>query len=456
MFILYNKETQLDNLIFNITSHMPLISYAQNDFIRDLSMDVDSLFDMILKLDYKLKFNSNLFYLYISNLYYVKNNKAYVNMEFVDNFMIWEDEESRSEFTDKMSRFINENPEFVEKIIYSHFIEYSSFVKSFIPRIRASLTHNDIYKIICLRNKNQSKFNIFKIIFENMNYICKMLNLDMNTLIMNNEKVNELDSDFKINIVQTYNVFLDEIRNFILLDGSVENNINLLYKELTNINVSYLVDIWQQNNPQTELSDDDTLSTIISYEQEKIESESTENESPNYREVDVRYKEIDELYGSNNESNNSEDKINDESTDDIIDNIINVDGNEVQVEIDNIPDKIVDFDGEQSNNFNTLISDSNYEEEIRKALGEDDTLDSNLDNVELEILEKLKNENDKFSENFEDNSDFKSIFNNENEELDDQLLEYEKRIRSNIELIEKERQKIKEKTEKLKLASESK
>ena len=391
MFILYNKENQLDNLIYSITSHMPIVSYAQGDFIRDLSYDVDSLFDMILKLDYKLKYNNQLFYLYLSNLYYVKHNKVFVNIEFVDNFMIWESEDSRSEFIEKITKFINDDQELISKIIYSHFIEYSSYIKSFIPRIRVSIQHKDIYNIIVRKNNFIHKFNIFKIIFNNLNYIYQKLNLDIDKLIMNNELLESLNSDFEINLVKSCNVFLDEIRNFILLDGSTEKNINLLYNELINIDVSYLIE--ELKNVNSSINDEDELniSDLIAKEQERNEEEYEDVQNPSFDKLEIENEELNNLYNSSsNNDSNKKDKL---STNDILNTI-----NEVNKDNEKT---IVNVESEKSHKYD-------------------------------EVLENKKYKNESLDEN---------IFKSEDDDIKKKIDEYERMIRANIELIESERKK---------------
>ena len=403
MFILYNKENQLDNLIYNITSHIPIVSYAQSDFIRDLSYDVDSLFDMILKLDYKLKYNNQLFYLYLSNLYYIKHNKVYVNIEFVDNFIIWENEDSRTEFIEKITKFINDDQELFSKIIYSHFIEYSSYIKSFIPRIRVSIQHKDIYNIIVRKNNFIHKFNIFKIIFNNLNYIYQKLNLDIDKLIMNNELLESLNSDFEINLVKSCNVFLDEIRNFILLDGSTEKNINLLYSELINIDVSYLIEELKSSNNLIEDKDDLSISDLIAKEQEKNEEEYEDIQNPSFDKLEIEDKELSSLYNLSTNDLNNKDNL---STNDIL-NTIN------EVSKDNNQKTIVNIESEKSYKYDEILENKKYN---------DQSLDEN-------------------------------IFKSDDDDIKKKIDEYERMIKANIELIESERKKIKEKTEKLKISN---
>ncbi|MGL4647463.1 MAG: hypothetical protein ACRCVI_01920 [Mycoplasmoidaceae bacterium] len=290
MLILNNSDLLLNDLLYLSINNFPSLSHGQNEFIRELSNEADSLFDIILKLDYKLQFNNKLFYIYLANLFTVINGVCKVNRKFLFDISVWLSDEARENFVTRTENYMNNNLVSIEKIIYSHFIEFSSIVQGSIPRIRGSLKYEDIHLILYRKVQNSRNRNLFCIIIRNLFRASHEIGLELQTIILNEENIQNLDSQLKMDIANAYNLLLGEIRNFIFLRGANEVNIPKLYNILMSIGIEQII------NEKVEIV---TIADLVNKEQVEIEDDYfkyiNSNKSRN-EVVNIKYEEIEALY----------------------------------------------------------------------------------------------------------------------------------------------------------------
>ncbi|MGL5640430.1 MAG: hypothetical protein ACRDCD_02110 [Mycoplasmoidaceae bacterium] len=290
MFILNNNNLLLNDLLYLSVNNFPTLSYGQNEYIRELADNVDSLFDLILKLDYKLEFNNKLFYIYLANLFTVINGKCKVNREFLVDMAIWVSDDAREQFVSRTENFMNNNLVSIEKIIYSHFIEFSTLAQSSIPRIKGSLRNEDVHLVLYKKVQYSNNRNLFSIIIRNLYRASGEIGLNLEDYILNEEAINNLDSQLKMDLADSYNILLEEVRNFIILRGSNEEKISKLYNILMSIGIEMIIE---------ESTQVINVASLVNQEQVQIEDKYFKyiNEvEPKNEIINIKYEEIEALY----------------------------------------------------------------------------------------------------------------------------------------------------------------
>lgn len=290
MLILNNNSLQLNDLLYLSVNNFPSLSFGQNEYIRELSNNVDSLFDLVLKLDYKLEFNNKLFYIYLANLFTIINGKCKVNREFLVDMAIWVSDDAREQFVSRTENFMNNNLVSIEKIIYSHFIEFSTLAQGSIPRIKGSLKNEDVHLVLFKRVQHANNRNLFCIILRNLFRASGEIGLNLEEYISNEGGIVNLDSQLKMDVANSYNIFLEEVKNFILLRGSDEGKISKLYNILMSIGIEMII---------SEAVEVTNVASLVNQEQIRIEDNYfnyINKAEPKNEIINIKYEEIEALY----------------------------------------------------------------------------------------------------------------------------------------------------------------
>ena len=290
MLILNNNSLLLNDLLYLSVNNFPSLSFGQNEYIRELSNNVDSLFDLVLKLDYKLEFNNKLFYIYLANLFTIINGKCKVNREFLVDMAIWVSDDAREQFVSRTESFMNNNLVSIEKIIYSHFIEFSTLAQGSIPRIKGSLKNEDVHLVLFKRVQHANNRNLFCIILRNLFRAAGEIGLNLEEYISNEGGIVNLDSQLKMDVANSYNIFLEEVKNFILLRGSDEGKISKLYNILMSIGIEMII---------SEAVEVTNVASLVNQEQIRIEDNYfnyINKAEPKNEIINIKYEEIEALY----------------------------------------------------------------------------------------------------------------------------------------------------------------
>lgn len=290
MLILNNNSLLLNDLLYLSVNNFPSLSFGQNEYIRELSNNVDSLFDLVLKLDYKLEFNNKLFYIYLANLFTIINGKCKVNREFLVDMAIWVSDDAREQFVSRTESFMNNNLVSIEKIIYSHFIEFSTLAQGSIPRIKGSLKNEDVHLVLFKKVQHANNRNLFCIILRNLFRASGEIGLNLEEYISNEEGIVNLDSQLKMDVANSYNIFLEEVKNFILLRGSDEGKISKLYNILMSIGIEMII---------SEAVEVTNVASLVNQEQIRIEDNYfnyINKAEPKNEIINIKYEEIEALY----------------------------------------------------------------------------------------------------------------------------------------------------------------
>lgn len=290
MLILNNNSLLLNDLLYLSVNNFPSLSFGQNEYIRELSNNVDSLFDLVLKLDYKLEFNNKLFYIYLANLFTIINGKCKVNREFLVDMAIWVSDDAREQFVSRTENFMNNNLVSIEKIIYSHFIEFSTLAQGSIPRIKGSLKNEDVHLVLFKKVQHANNRNLFCIILRNLFRASGEIGLNLEEYISNEEGIVNLDSQLKMDVANSYNIFLEEVKNFILLRGSDEGKISKLYNILMSIGIEMII---------SEAAEVTNVASLVNQEQIRIEDNYfnyINKAEPKNEIINIKYEEIEALY----------------------------------------------------------------------------------------------------------------------------------------------------------------
>ena len=290
MLILNNNSLLLNDLLYLSVNNFPSLSFGQNEYIRELSNNVDSLFDLVLKLDYKLEFNNKLFYIYLANLFTIINGKCKVNREFLVDMAIWVSDDAREQFVSRTESFMNNNLVSIEKIIYSHFIEFSTLAQGSIPRIKGSLKNEDVHLVLFKRVQHANNRNLFCIILRNLFRASGEIGLNLEEYISNEGGIVNLDSQLKMDVANSYNIFLEEVKNFILLRGSDEGKISKLYNILMSIGIEMII---------SEAVEVTNVASLVNQEQIRIEDNYfnyINKAEPKNEIINIKYEEIEALY----------------------------------------------------------------------------------------------------------------------------------------------------------------
>ncbi len=366
MLILSNSNLLLNDLLYLSINNFPSLSSGQNEFVRDLSNESDSLFDIILKLDHKLEFNNKLFYIYLANLFTVVNGFCKVNREFLFDISIWVSDEARENFVTRTENYMNNSLVSIEKVIYSHFIEFATLAQGSIPRIRGSLKHQDIHLVLYKKIQNSRNRNLFCIIIRNLFRASHEIGLDFSSTILDSENINNLDSKLKIDIANAYNILLEEVRNFIFLKGINEVNIPKLYNILMNIGIQNIIDERVQIT---------TISELVEKEQVEIEDDyfkHTNAKDDRNGVVNIKYEEIEALY---------KEAVNSEKQKNINDEIFEFDLDSIQS----------DFINERRSRFSKEYGiDKELSLNTIDELKNDDEMANKIDSYEFQIKANIK------------------------------------------------------------------
>lgn len=290
MLILNNNSLLLNDLLYLSVNNFPSLSFGQNEYIRELSNNVDSLFDLVLKLDYKLEFNNKLFYIYLANLFTIINGKCKVNREFLVDMAIWVSDDAREQFVSRTENFMNNNLVSIEKIIYSHFIEFSTLAQGSIPRIKGSLKNEDVHLVLFKKVQHANNRNLFCIILRNLFRASGEIGLNLEEYISNEGGIVNLDSQLKMDVANSYNIFLEEVKNFILLRGSDEGKISKLYNILMSIGIEMII---------SEAVEVTNVASLVNQEQIRIEDNYfnyINKAEPKNEIINIKYEEIEALY----------------------------------------------------------------------------------------------------------------------------------------------------------------
>ncbi len=290
MLILNNNSLLLNDLLYLSVNNFPSLSFGQNEYIRELSNNVDSLFDLVLKLDYKLEFNNKLFYIYLANLFTIINGKCKVNREFLVDMAIWVSDDAREQFVSRTENFMNNNLVSIEKIIYSHFIEFATLAQGSIPRIKGSLKNEDVHLVLFRKVQHANNRNLFCIILRNLFRASGEIGLNLEEYISNEEGIVNLDSQLKMDVANSYNIFLEEVKNFILLRGSDEGKISKLYNILMSIGIEMII---------SEAAEVVNVASLVNQEQIRIEDNYfnyINKVEPKNEIINIKYEEIEALY----------------------------------------------------------------------------------------------------------------------------------------------------------------
>ncbi len=290
MLILNNNSLLLNDLLYLSVNNFPSLSFGQNEYIRELSNNVDSLFDLVLKLDYKLEFNNKLFYIYLANLFTIINGKCKVNREFLVDMAIWVSDDAREQFVSRTESFMNNNLVSIEKIIYSHFIEFSTLAQGSIPRIKGSLKNEDVHLVLFKKVQHANNRNLFCIILRNLFRASGEIGLNLEEYISNEGGIVNLDSQLKMDVANSYNIFLEEVKNFILLRGSDEGKISKLYNILMSIGIEMII---------SEAVEVTNVASLVNQEQIRIEDNYfnyINKAEPKNEIINIKYEEIEALY----------------------------------------------------------------------------------------------------------------------------------------------------------------
>lgn len=290
MLILNNNSLLLNDLLYLSVNNFPSLSFGQNEYIRELSNNVDSLFDLVLKLDYKLEFNNKLFYIYLANLFTIINGKCKVNREFLVDMAIWVSDDAREQFVSRTENFMNNNLVSIEKIIYSHFIEFATLTQGSIPRIKGSLKNEDVHLVLFRKVQHANNRNLFCIILRNLFRASGEIGLNLEEYILNEEGILNLDSKLKMDVANSYNIFLEEVKNFIILRGSDEGKISKLYNVLMSIGIEMII---------SEAAEVVNVASLVNQEQIRIEDNYfnyINKVEPKNEIINIKYEEIEALY----------------------------------------------------------------------------------------------------------------------------------------------------------------
>ena len=290
MLILNNNSLLLNDLLYLSVNNFPSLSFGQNEYIRELSNNVDSLFDLVLKLDYKLEFNNKLFYIYLANLFTIINGKCKVNREFLVDMAIWVSDDAREQFVSRTENFMNNNLVSIEKIIYSHFIEFATLTQGSIPRIKGSLKNEDVHLVLFRKVQHANNRNLFCIILRNLFRASGEIGLNLEEYILNEEGILNLDSKLKMDVANSYNIFLEEVKNFIILRGSDEGKISKLYNVLMSIGIEMII---------SEAAEVVNVASLVNQEQIRIEDNYfnyINRVEPKNEIINIKYEEIEALY----------------------------------------------------------------------------------------------------------------------------------------------------------------
>lgn len=286
MYILHFNASNIEDLLYYVGISIPTISRSQSDFIRRIAKNSNSLFDLMVKMDYELKYDGALFYVFLASIFIIKDEKVYVNRRYINSITFVEGDKI-FELTNSLELLVNEIELYKEKIIYSHYIEFVNFYKSEFSKIRASLKLSDLQDAVDKRNLFFRRENIFVIILNNITLLAAMKFVNLKSVVNNPNLISEIDGRINQNISKTYIVLLSEIKNYMLLDISNYETVFEIYHELLEIDIDLVI----SDDPEIQaravkLSDSikADLAEIVNYELDMKEK------------MDVSYDDIEALY----------------------------------------------------------------------------------------------------------------------------------------------------------------
>ncbi|MGL4769135.1 MAG: hypothetical protein ACRCW6_02845 [Mycoplasmoidaceae bacterium] len=283
MFIINCNESDIDDLLYYIGMSLPNINKFQSNIIRKLVDNSNSLFDLIVKIDFIFKYDGSLFYNIIASFFVIKDDKAYINKLYFKN-LFFLNFDKFDDFSQIFETLINDIKLYKEKIIYSHYIEFVNIYKSEFYKIKNNILLSDIRNVIFSRNNYYREQNIFIIILKNIISISKVRNIDLFLMSENPEMAYDIKNEIDQNITKAFLILLNEIKNYILLDISNYKNIYDLYIELLKITVDKIIsndsDVKEIEILLSESISDD-LSLIINHNINKKEDPNFESKNNN-------------------------------------------------------------------------------------------------------------------------------------------------------------------------------
>lgn len=291
MYILHYGDSNIHDLLYYVGVSIPTISRSQSDFIKKVAHDSNSLFDLMVKMDYELKYDGALFYVYLASIFIIKDGVVYVNRRYINSITFIEGDKI-FELCHSLEMLINEIDLYKEKIIYSHYIEFTNFYKSEFARIRSSLKLSDIQNVINKRNLLFRRENIFVIILNNITLLAAMKFVNLKNVVDNPNSLVEIEGRINQNISKAYIVLIGEIKNYMLLDISNYETIFEIYNELLQIDIDLVI----SDDPEVQaravtLSESikSDLAEIVSYELDMKEKLGV-----TYEDIDLLYKNRDQ------------------------------------------------------------------------------------------------------------------------------------------------------------------
>lgn len=454
MLILNNYNLKLNDLLYLTVNNLAAFSIGQSDFVRQISNKSDSLFDLVLQLDIKLEFNNSLFYIYLAELFSIKANKIVVNINFLNTLAIWVNKISKIKFVEQIEQFINYSAIYNKKIIFSHFVELSNFIKGCLLSIKPTMPLLDVHRIIFNKFKKIRNENIFGFMLDKINEIFDKVGINIESEIFETpdkmfdgslESID--DSSWKEKLIDLYKRLLINVRNYILSKGNNELEIFNIYIDIKDLKMYFeenakdlliLKSEYRYSSPTNDkyltIGDAFDRSTsnvpnasyrdVLEMDQEnlfkKLESESKLN---NETRLPDFYKSATENLPKMSEF------INQTREDDESDELNEID--EAQMNHQSFDENNFDKFYKTDNLHTTLSSDApSYEPNILP---------------QQEVVDKAINNND-----LSNDTKFKFVNNGLEDMMSRKIDEYERKIKDNIERIEVERQQLKLKMEELK------
>lgn len=449
MLILNNYNLKLNDLLYLTVNNLAAFSIGQSDFVRQISNKSDSLFDLVLQLDIKLEFNNSLFYIYLAELFSIKANKIVVNISFLNTLAIWVNKMSKIKFVEQIEQFVNYSAIYNKKIIFSHFVELSNFIKGCLLSIKPTMPLLDVHRIIFNKFKKIRSDNIFGFILDKIHEIFDRVGINIESEIFetpdkmfdgSSEMID--DSSWKEKLIDLYKRLLINIRNYILSKGNNEIEIFNIYIDIKDLKMYFdenakdlliLKSEYRYSSPTNDkyltIGDafDRSTSNVpnasyrdaLEMDQEnffkKLESESKLSNETRSKDF---YKSATENLPKMSEF------INQTREDDESDELNEID--------DNLNESNLNQFNKQESNQTTLSNDAppSY---VPNILPQQEMVNKAINNTHLS-----------------DDTKFKFVNNGLEDMMSRKIDEYERKIKDNIERIEIERQQLKLKMEELK------
>ncbi|MEG1150904.1 MAG: hypothetical protein RR803_02585 [Malacoplasma sp.] len=462
MLILNNYNLKLNDLLYLTVNNLGAFSIGQSDFVRQISNKSDSLFDLILQLDIKLEFNNSLFYIYLAELFSIKANKIVINTDFLNTLAIWVNKNSKIKFIEQVEQFINYSTIYNKKIIFSHFVELSNFIKGCLLSIKPTMPILDVHRIIFNKFKKIRSENIFGFILDKVCQIFEKVGINIESEIFETpdkmfDGSSELldDSSWKEKLIDLYKRLLTNVRNYILSKGNNELEIFNIYIDIKDLKMYFEENardllILKSDYHYSSPSNDKylTIGDAFDRSSSNVPNASYKDSLAIDQENFFNKLEADDRVRSQNRPQNAYDLKKPE----VIYSTENESEIENQTFIDDESDELNDIDETSTNAsmndfaYETDDSDKFYKDVVPTATLPDEA-PSYEQNVlpQQEVINKAIN-----SDNLSLETKFKFVNNGLEDMMSRKIDEYERKIKANIDRIETERQQLRMKMEELK------